>query len=165
MQNSVIHRIKEIKKKESHTNESFSEATGISLETIKSMFSKKTNPSVDTLMKIKSAFPLYSLDWIITGNGSMQKAAQISSNATTSMGDYNVVGVQGARDITMGPQNSKNEIEKYLKENDCLKKENYKIRNENKQLKNTLADKEEIIELLRNENKRLNEDLVKLKAR
>lgn len=164
MQNPVIHRIKEIKKKESHTNESFSEATGISLETIKSMFSKKTNPSVDTLMKIKSAFPLYSLDWIITGNGLMQKTAQISSNATTSMGDYNVVGVQGARDITMGPQNSKNEIEKYLKENDCLKKENYKIRNDNKQLKKTLADKEEIIELLRNENKRLNEELVKLKS-
>ena len=67
MENAVIKRIIEIKKKEKLTNESLSEKIGASVETIKSMFSKKTNPSVDTLCKIKSAFPHYTLDWIITG--------------------------------------------------------------------------------------------------
>jgi transcriptional regulator with XRE-family HTH domain len=71
MKNGVIERIKEIKKIEKLTNETFAEKTLLSVDTIKSMFSKKTNPNVETLLKIKSAFPLYSLDWIITGNERM----------------------------------------------------------------------------------------------
>jgi len=74
MNATVIERIMEIKKKERFTNESLASASGLSVETIKSMFSKKTNPSIDTLLKISSAFPLYSLEWLLTGHGTMLKS-------------------------------------------------------------------------------------------
>jgi transcriptional regulator with XRE-family HTH domain len=84
MKNVVIERIKKIKKTERLTNETFAEKTLLSVETIKSMFSKKTNPNVETLSKIKSAFPLYSLDWIITGNG----CVNVSDISVSDTNDY-----------------------------------------------------------------------------
>lgn len=37
-------------------------------------FQKKTNPNIDTIQKIYSAFPHYSLEWIICGIGEMYKS-------------------------------------------------------------------------------------------
>ena len=79
MKDTVIQRIKELKKIENLTNETLSEKTGLSVETIKSMFSKKTNPSLETLIKINNAFPLYSTDWLISGKGSMLKSDEINT--------------------------------------------------------------------------------------
>jgi transcriptional regulator with XRE-family HTH domain len=73
METTVIQRIIEIKKNEHLTNEKFSSKANIPVETIKSMFSKKTNPNLDTIQKIYSAFPHYSLEWIICGSGEMYK--------------------------------------------------------------------------------------------
>jgi len=73
METTVIERISRIKKNEGLTNEKFSNQSNIPLETIKSMFSKKTNPNLDTIQKIYSAFPHYSLEWIICGIGDMYK--------------------------------------------------------------------------------------------
>jgi transcriptional regulator with XRE-family HTH domain len=73
MQDGIIERIKEIKRGNGLTNESFSERTKISIETIKSMFSKKTKPSLETIQKIISAFPLYSIEWLIMGRGEIQR--------------------------------------------------------------------------------------------
>ena len=70
-QNPVIERIRQIKKSENLTNKTFSDRLNLSEETIKSMFSKKTSPNVETILKIKSAFPLYSLDWVLAGLGEM----------------------------------------------------------------------------------------------
>ncbi|MDR1652258.1 MAG: helix-turn-helix domain-containing protein [Prevotellaceae bacterium] len=67
-QNPINQRIKQIKTENRLTNKLFSERVGLSEDTIKSLFSKDTNPSTETLIKIYSAFPLYSLEWILTGN-------------------------------------------------------------------------------------------------
>ena len=73
METNVNQRILKIKKNEKLTNETLSQRANVSVETIKSMFSKKTNPNIDTIQKIYSAFPHYSLEWIICGIGEMYK--------------------------------------------------------------------------------------------
>lgn len=74
METNVNQRILKIKKNEKLTNETLSQRANVSVETIKSMFSKKTNPNIDTIQKIYSAFPHYSLEWIICGIGEMYKS-------------------------------------------------------------------------------------------
>ena len=73
METTVVQRIAFIKKNEKLTNEAFALKTTVPVETIKSMFSKKTNPNLDTIQKIYSAFPHYSLEWIICGTGDIYK--------------------------------------------------------------------------------------------
>ena len=52
METNVNQRILKIKKNEKLTNETLSQRANVSVETIKSMFSKKTNPNIDTIQKI-----------------------------------------------------------------------------------------------------------------
>ena len=51
METNVNQRILKIKKNEKLTNETLSQRANVSVETIKSMFSKKTNPNIDTIAR------------------------------------------------------------------------------------------------------------------
>ncbi len=79
MEITVNERIIRIKKNEGLTNEKMSNRTNVPIETLKSMFSKKTNPNLDTIQKIYRAFPHYSLEWIICGTGEMLKNSIVES--------------------------------------------------------------------------------------
>ena len=89
MEATVIERIIIIKKNEGLTNEKFSNRSNVSVETIKSMFSKKTNPNLDTVQKIYSAFPHYSLEWIICGIGEMFKTSTVEEVPEVKFVDTN----------------------------------------------------------------------------
>lgn len=71
--NTVIDRIREILTREKISVEVFSKETGVSKNTLDSMFKKGTNPSFDNLNKIISAYARYSIDWLLTGKGDMLK--------------------------------------------------------------------------------------------
>ena len=79
MENAITQRIKRIMENEKLTNSSFSSVTGIPRTTIANMFIKGTSPSFDFISRISDTFPAYSLDWLITGKGSMLKSEQITS--------------------------------------------------------------------------------------
>ena len=53
METTVVQRIAFIKKNEKLTNEAFALKTTVPVETIKSMFSKKTNPNLDIARNMK----------------------------------------------------------------------------------------------------------------
>ena len=117
-ENKVIERIREIKDKEGYTNETLSVATKISLETINSMFSKNTSPSIETLVGVKRAFPLYSLDWIITGTDHVAEnmyAPNYNPNLlqhfTTADG---LIGILSDMKIRFSKQTESNDIKERL---------------------------------------------------
>lgn len=71
MNNTVIERIRFILKKEDYTQLRFSSDSGLSLNTVKSVLIRGSNPSSDFLIKFISVFPKYSANWILTGVGDM----------------------------------------------------------------------------------------------
>lgn len=126
MENAVIQRIKEIKKNEKLTNDSFSERTNIPVETVKSMFSKNTNPSLDTIQKIYSAFPHYSIEWIITGNGDKYAGSKNVLNSSMNYllnllidtnNSYSTKSIASELDISVS------ELNKILSEKGVIRKE------------------------------------------
>ena len=72
-EDNVIERIRAIIKNEKLSVEAFSKSTGISKHTLDSMFKKGTNPSFENLNKIINTYSGYSIDWLLTGKGSMSK--------------------------------------------------------------------------------------------
>lgn len=80
-------RIEYIIKKEGLNKNSFSKAIGISNNvTITRIINERRAPSRATCEKIISAFPLYNLDWLLTGEGEMlkDKGSQIQLNTNNT---------------------------------------------------------------------------------
>lgn len=73
MENSVNNRIRIIYKSFNITLKTFSDTLDMSEGTLKSMFTRGTNPSFDILHKIANAYSEISMDWLITGRGEMYK--------------------------------------------------------------------------------------------
>lgn len=71
MDNTVIERIRLILKTENYTQQKFSDSSNLSLNTIKSVLIRGSNPSSDFLIKVLDVFPQYSANWILTGTGDM----------------------------------------------------------------------------------------------
>lgn len=71
MNNTVIERIRFILKKEEYTQQRFSDESVLSLNTVKSVLIRGSNPSSDFLIKFLTVFPQYSANWILTGSGDM----------------------------------------------------------------------------------------------
>lgn len=69
MNDTIIERIRYILKKEEYTQQQFSEEANLSLNTIKSVLIRGSNPSSDFLIKVLTVFPKYSANWILTGEG------------------------------------------------------------------------------------------------
>jgi transcriptional regulator with XRE-family HTH domain len=81
---TIVERIREIIRHENISVEAFSKITGISKYTLDSMFKKETNPSFENLNKIISAYPQYSLDWLMTGKGNMLRPRSYSDTGEGS---------------------------------------------------------------------------------
>lgn len=79
MQGDVKERIKAIMNNEKLSGKAFAEKIKIPRSTLVSMFSKDTKPSFDIIESIAVALPSYSLNWLITGQGSMLKASNPSN--------------------------------------------------------------------------------------
>lgn len=73
MENSINERIKSVVKREGLTMAAFAERVGVPLSTIKTMFQRGSDPSVDFLRKVSNEFSKYSLDWLVTGGGNVLK--------------------------------------------------------------------------------------------
>lgn len=52
---------------------SFANATNIKLATLSQIINGRNNPSLEVVMKIRTAFPFLNYDWIISGEGNMCK--------------------------------------------------------------------------------------------
>ena len=70
----------------------FSERVGIQRSSLSHLFSGRNKPSIDFLIKIKSAFPETDLEWLITGQSSQKSKAELSKdNDTIEIGDKRLV--------------------------------------------------------------------------
>jgi transcriptional regulator with XRE-family HTH domain len=70
----------------------FSERVGIQRSSLSHLFSGRNKPSIDFLIKIKSAFPETDLEWLITGQPSQKSKAELSEdNDTIEIGDKRLV--------------------------------------------------------------------------
>jgi transcriptional regulator with XRE-family HTH domain len=106
---TIVERIRLIKKNEKMTTDALAEASGIPVDTLKSMFKKNTSPSVDTLAKLHKAFPNYSLEWLIAGRdnninngenkGVIGNSGSIGTMIAENSGNYVVMGEQRAKKI------------------------------------------------------------------
>lgn len=70
---SVRERIAEIIEIEKLNVNSFSNKIGVPQSSIQSMFDKETEPSSKTIIKMLSAFPFVSAEWLMRGEGPMLK--------------------------------------------------------------------------------------------
>lgn len=107
---SVNERIRLMYKSLGLTLRSFSIILNISEGTFKSMFTRDTNPSFDMMQKIADAYPLFSMDWLLTGEGDMYKPGHnsgdnIVNQSNTTNGDNNNV-VLGNNSGSMGNVNN-----------------------------------------------------------
>lgn len=78
METGVKERINEIIKNEGLSGKAFSEKINVPRPTLVNMFAKDTKPSFDFIQKISVAFPTYSLDWLINGEGEMLKTKDLA---------------------------------------------------------------------------------------
>lgn len=71
----MIDRVRQIVEDKAGGNySSFSTAIGMKQNTLSQQLNKKRGLSLDVIVKIASTYPDISLDWIITGKGTMLKA-------------------------------------------------------------------------------------------
>lgn len=71
MKYSVNQRIRLFIKNENLNENSFAKRVGVTQSTIRGMFERDTNPSIETLIKITNAFPLLNPLWVVFGYGNM----------------------------------------------------------------------------------------------
>lgn len=70
----------------------FSELVGIQRSSLSHLYSGRNKPSIDFLIKIKSAFPDTDLEWLITGQTSQKRNAEMSKdNDTLEISDKNMI--------------------------------------------------------------------------
>ncbi|MCD7973738.1 MAG: helix-turn-helix domain containing protein [Candidatus Azobacteroides sp.] len=127
MENSINERLRKLIKNEKITQKKFCDLVEISENTLKNTFQRNSNPGTELLVRIAVKFPEYSLDWLLTGEGEMQKAGNAAGkNQLISSGESmsilnkikgtnikNVGGNQLSSGIT--------EIEKLTIENETLR--------------------------------------------
>ena len=69
---TVIERVKLIINDLGVTNQAFEQTLGVSNGYVNTMAKRGSAPSVDFIIKIRRAFPGYSLTWLLLGEGPMQ---------------------------------------------------------------------------------------------
>jgi hypothetical protein len=91
IENPVLKRIMLIKEREGFLNtKSFCQKLGVSNETLNTLIKRDTTPKVDFLLKIDCSFERYSLDWLLTGRGSMFKAGAVPKKEEKEEGYYSL---------------------------------------------------------------------------
>ncbi|MDR2148530.1 MAG: XRE family transcriptional regulator [Tannerella sp.] len=73
MDNTLINRIRHIIKSEKLSVDRFAERIDYNANTIKTLFGRGSNPSIELIQKISKEFPQYSLEWLVSNEGEMLK--------------------------------------------------------------------------------------------
>ncbi len=99
-------RIAQIIRKEGMTSAQFAEKIGISSSSLSHILSGRNNPSLDVVMKIHKACDYVPLNWLIYGEGEMEKDANAphEAHAVPSLFDENPIFAPHAPD---SPENRK----------------------------------------------------------
>lgn len=97
MENKVLQRLRVFVKSKGLTLKAFGDSVDVTEGTIKSMFNRGTNPSVDMLLKISNAYPNISLKWLLKGEGEMYNGNEVRAEASkteikTTYREYQPVG-------------------------------------------------------------------------
>ena len=74
MKNEIVKRIREFVKSKGITIKKFCEITGIPEASFKTMAQRGSNPKIEMIESIISAFPDLDLNWLITGSGEQIKS-------------------------------------------------------------------------------------------
>lgn len=69
----VASRLQDLAKAKGYTMYGLSQATGISISTLHGVASGRSKPGYDLVMKLHEAIPDLSLEWLLTGRGTMFK--------------------------------------------------------------------------------------------
>lgn len=69
MTKEIVHRLKDVYKEECGSLNTLSERIGVSLDTLKNIFSRGSKPSLDIILKFVEYFPKYSVEWLLRGEG------------------------------------------------------------------------------------------------
>lgn len=88
MGNEVLERLRYYIKSKNLTIKAFGESINVSEGTMKSMFNRGTNPSLDFLIKIADEYPDFSLRWLLKGEADMIQSNEKHNkpeNANTSI--------------------------------------------------------------------------------
>ena len=78
-QNNIGDRLKEWMDSKELNASHFAKQLQIQRSALSHIFSGRNKPSVDVLLKIKSAYPEINLDWLITGEIAIQKSTENSN--------------------------------------------------------------------------------------
>ena len=80
----IAERIGKIIKENNLSASSFAKMIGVQRSSISHILSGRNNPSLDLLLKIHNAFNYISLEWLILGHNSMEKALEEIQNDDNS---------------------------------------------------------------------------------
>lgn len=72
-QSDIKERLKAVISEKGHTINSFSKETGFSQRTLSRQINEDTSVGYDVISLIVSKYPDISLNWLITGNGTMKQ--------------------------------------------------------------------------------------------
>lgn len=78
MKNAILQRLRYFIKNNNLTIKAFGESVGVSEGTMKSMFNRETNPSVELLLKVANEYHDLSLDWLLMGNVPVGASADVA---------------------------------------------------------------------------------------
>ena len=76
----IVERIGKIIEENNLSASSFAKMIGVQRSSISHILSGRNNPSLDLLLKIHNAFNYISLEWLILGYNSMEKALEEIQN-------------------------------------------------------------------------------------
>lgn len=103
----MVDRIKELMLAKELTATKFAETIGVQRSAVSHVLSGRNNPSLDFILKLKQAFPLLNLDYILLGEGALLE--EVSTDAPireVSKTDKRAELFQGEIGFEMSDENS-----------------------------------------------------------
>lgn len=120
-QSDIKNRLKAIISEKGHTVNSFSKETGLSQRTLSRQINEGTSVGYDVISIIAKKYPDISLNWLITGEGSMIKDSnmlRIHNPPYSEAINENVVvplyDIEAAANLTMTMNNEKENVIAYI---------------------------------------------------
>lgn len=166
MENTVLQRIRSLIDYYHLSDRKFSERIGLPQTTVSSLFKRGNEPNISIVNAILSEFKDVSMEWLLTGEGSMLKSAPIPSqqiqnrDGIVAGGSMIVPSHYAQQKIAEKKEGklleAKAELFGFKQENERLKAENGLLRDENETLKKEnselhkqlLEEKERLISML-----------------
>lgn len=84
----VLERFRKIIKQKCGSQKKFCELTGINEKTLSSIFRRKSGPNYETLMAVISAFSDINVEWLMKGEGDMERKILDESIKITDSNEY-----------------------------------------------------------------------------